>query len=275
MYENGAVSLPSFFRFVAIGCVFLCINAALLYPDSSILHAKAKLESKQTLIDKPFKKLKHSCFKEELQKYKLCFSQIINARRDASAKTGKNSSQTDHNLKTDSPVEKMDCSSSKTTGNNLARTRQYFAKDNQNSAKQLSHLLSPLISNAQKDFDLHTSEVQTDETFCEIPKRQAFVGGFDETSSTGSKLTRTKTDLDLSQGQNSGTFSVSTVFNSSGSSKDNQQLCQLESGQCRKETEESQFKEPEQKPCGVKETMGDRYVSDLVILISKNGPFPL
>ena len=77
--------MANFFRFLAVGCVFLCINAALLYPDSAIPSSDEKLLKKETVaIQKPFKKSKASCLKEELQKCKLCLGQIINGRKETS-----------------------------------------------------------------------------------------------------------------------------------------------------------------------------------------------
>ncbi|XP_028396519.1 solute carrier family 43 member 3-like [Dendronephthya gigantea] len=83
LYESGAVSVAHFFRFLAVGCVFLCVNAALLYPDSAIPSPDEKLEVKQPSKHDPFKKAKkHTCFREELQKYKLCLGHMINRRKD-------------------------------------------------------------------------------------------------------------------------------------------------------------------------------------------------
>ena len=84
LYENGALSVAYFFRFLAVGCVFLCINATLLYPDSTIPPSSEILTKKQIVTPNPYKKPKLTRFKDELQKYKLCLGQIINGREDAS-----------------------------------------------------------------------------------------------------------------------------------------------------------------------------------------------
>lgn len=73
-----------FFRFLAVACVFLCTNAALLYPDSTIPPPlDEKTETKHDMNQKPLK-TKHSCFRDELKKYKLCLGHMINGRKDTS-----------------------------------------------------------------------------------------------------------------------------------------------------------------------------------------------
>lgn len=75
-YEQGGVRFAHFFRFLAVSCVFICVNAALLYPDNITALATFKLNSnkektaKQTPKSKPLKKL--SEIRNKLEKCKSC-----------------------------------------------------------------------------------------------------------------------------------------------------------------------------------------------------------
>lgn len=109
LYENGAVSLAQFFQFLAVGCVFLCINGVLLYPDSAIPSSDEKLPVKQPTKHEPFKKAKkHTCFRYELQKYKLCLGHMITGKKDTPC----------HLVKIDEKNQLMPTTS---TGENISR----------------------------------------------------------------------------------------------------------------------------------------------------------
>lgn len=122
-----------FFRFLAVACVFLCINAALLYPDSTIPPPlDEKLETKQEIQQKPPKN-KHSCFRDELKKYKLCLGHMINGRKDTSFNCSPKTEQTcgewnqlipnpDHSL--DSSIQRDDTAQESSNTNTSNVTEQ-------------------------------------------------------------------------------------------------------------------------------------------------------
>jgi hypothetical protein len=202
LYENGGVSVAYFFRFLAVGCVFLCVNAALLYPDSAIPPRDEKSESKQIVEQKPFKKAKHSCFKEELQKCKLCLGHMINGRKE-------------------------------TSFDNSAKADQ--------GSDEWNQLIPNHISNSKTATDLNAS-VHTDNTYSQSSRQICNVLGKTSSNAIQLTSTKDVLDLSERQDPASSilgqcrdikrvTYAECPTVSSCSGSKDNEQLCEVNVGQ--------------------------------------------